>query len=214
MSTTVISNARWAIAALALGAVTTGTVFASGRDATPPATDKQRATALVVAKGDGLPRSWTDQHNRLRLKDARVTCLDRPARTTTARARAFFGDPESGMWSIAIVLQTRADANRYYGSAVRAIAGCLRKAVRHRPVDADFVAPARRLSFPRYGDRSAARRLPVTYAGNRFNYDWVIVQRRRAVLVDLFVVPAGWSRLVGMEQGILRHALRRAAGIA
>src|SRR5215216_4355257 len=107
MSTTVISNARWAIAAVVLGAVTTGAVFASAGDATPAATDKQLANALVVAKGDGLPRSWTDQHNR-DLNDARVKCLARPARTITARARAFFGDPESGVWSLAVVLQKRA----------------------------------------------------------------------------------------------------------
>jgi hypothetical protein len=214
MSTAVISNTRWAIAAVALGAVTTGMVFANARDATPAATDEQLAKALVVAKGDGLPRSWTDQHNR-GLKDARAKCLARPARTITARARAFFADPNSGVWSIAVVLQTRADSNRYYGSAVQAIAGCLRKAVRHRPVDADAVAAARRLSFRRYGDRSAAWRLPVTYVGNnRFNYDWVVVQSRRAVLVDLFVVQADRSGVAGMEQEILRRALRRAAGTA
>jgi hypothetical protein len=213
MSTTVISKARWAIAAVALGAVTTGTVLTSAGDATPAPTDKQLANALVVAKGDGLPRSWTDQHNR-GLSDARAKCLARPARTITARARAFFADPDSGVWSIAVVQQTRADANRYYGSAVQAIAGCLRKAVRHRPVEADSVAAARRLSFRRYGDRSAAWRLPVTYAGHRFNYDWVVVQSRRAVLVDLFAVQPDRSGVVGMEQEILRRALRRAAGSA
>jgi hypothetical protein len=214
MSTTVISNARWAIAALALGAVTIGMVFANAGAATPAATDKELAKALVVAKGDGLPRSWTVQHDR-GLKDARAKCLARPARTITARARAFFADPNSGVWSIAVVLQTSADANRYYGSAAQAIAGCLRKAVQHRPVEADSVAATRRLSFRRYGDRSAAWRLPVTYVGNhRFNYDWVIVQSRRAVLVDLFVVLADRSGVVGMEQEVVRRALQRAAGCA
>jgi hypothetical protein len=215
MSRTVISNTRWAIAAVALGAVTTGVVFANAADATPAATGKQLAKALVVTKGDGLPRSWTDQHNRAGwLKDARVKCLARPARTITARARAFFANPNSGMWSIAVVLQTRADANRYYRSAAQAIAGCLRKAVRHRPVEADSVAAARRLSFRRYGDRSAAWRLPVTYRRHHFSYDWVVVQSRRAVLVDLFAVQPDRSGVVGMEQEILRHALQRAAGSA
>jgi len=205
MSTSVIRNRRTAVLAFALLAASAG-VLATVAHTSTGRTDRQLARALVVAKGDALPSSWTIRgfHN-----DARGKCMVRFQSTITARVRDGFGDENSGMWSVATVLKTRAEANRYYDRVAAALPACLRVAARHAPIDADSVGVARPLSFRRYGDRSAAWRLRATYSGNRFHYDWVVVRTGRAVLVDAFVLGAPGN--VAMEQEIVRRALRRAS---
>lgn len=208
MSNTATSKRREAIAAALLVAAGTLAVAAAANAANLAPTDRQLANALVAAKADGLPRSWTRPEFN---DDARGKCVSRSHRAITARARAGFGDPNAGMWSVATVLKTRLEATRYYRALRLALPGCLRRAVRDNPLDADSVTAARRLSFRRYGDRSAAWRIRATYVGNRFHYDWVVVQKGRAVLVDLFVLGADQRSAVPMEEEIVRRALRRAA---
>ena len=205
MTTSMIRNRRTAVLAIALLA-TSAAVVATVDQASAGRTDGQLARALVVAKGDALPSSWTIRgfHN-----DARGMCMVRAQSMTTARVRDGFGDENSGMWSVATVLKTRAQAHRYFERVTAAMPACLRVAVRRSPVDADSVGFARRLSFGRYGERSAAWRLRATYEGNLFNYDWIVVLTGRAVLVDAFVLGAGDRGAVAMEQEILRRALRR-----
>ena len=204
MSTSMIRNRRTAILAIVLLATSVAAVVtvaqAAGR------TDRQLARALVVAKGDALPHEWTIRgfHN-----DARGMCMVRAQSMTTARVRDGFGDENSGMWSVATVLKTRAEANRYYERVAAAMPACLRIAVRHSPVDADSVGVVRWLRFGRYGERSAAWRLPATYSGNPFNYDWVVVLTGRAVLVDAFVLGADRRGALTMEREAVRSALRR-----
>jgi hypothetical protein len=180
--------------------------------AKPTPADRQLAKALLVGKNDGLPRSWVS-HTRAP-RNARERCLTRARGTITARARAMFGDPNSGVWSVATVLKTATEANRYYEALVPAIPRCLREAARHEPIDADSIGVARRISFRRYGDRSAAWRVPAAYAGNpkgSFRYDWVVVRTGRALLVDLFGLGAERGN-VAFEQAVVRRAMIRAVG--
>ena len=208
MSTTIGKLPR-AIAATALVAAIAGAVGAREGDASTSGTsDRELATALVVARGDALPRNWTIHEFN---NDARGKCLMRSRGTVKARARDGFGSPNDGMWSVATVLKTRREARADYNMLRDAVPACLRRAVRHNPVDADAVGFARSLSFRRYGDRSAAWRLGVTYSGNAYRYDWVLVQTGRAVLVELFVLGRDRPGAVAMEQEIVRRALRRAA---
>lgn len=210
MSNAMSPRRRQAVAVLVAVATGAAGVGVAAADALTRGGEGRLARALVAAKQDGLPRSWTiSEYNA----DARGRCLTPSAHNVAARARAGFGDPNSGMWSVATVLRTRADASRFYRTLRVALPGCLRRAVRHNPVDADSVARARPLTFGRHGDRSSAWRLRATYGGNAFVYDWVIVQTRRAVLVDLFVLGADRRGSVAMEQRIVRRALRRATAL-
>jgi hypothetical protein len=205
------SASVWIVRFVAASAAVLALAAAAGA-ANPAPADRQLAKALLVGKNDGLPRSWVS-HTR-DPRHERERCLTRARGTVMARARALFGGPNSGMWSVATVLKTRTEANRYYGGLVLAIPRCLRQAARHEPIDADSIGVARCISFRRYGDRSAAWRIPAACAGNprgSFHYDWVVVRTGRAVLVDLFALGADPGK-VAFEQAVVRRAVKRAVG--
>jgi hypothetical protein len=144
---------------------------------------------------------------------------------TVAVARSTFGSPNSGVFSVALVLQTKAEASRYYAMALAAIPGCVRRSLAGgHPT---LLARQQHLALGRYGSQSTSWRLRFRNSdGTRRSVDWVVVKTNRAVLTDVFIVAyfdAHWkdrSELAGvggpsltLERRIVVAALVRAAAV-
>lgn len=211
-----------AIAALAAAAITltaaasAGTAPAKERKATQVRTsaDDELAWNLVMYSGDSdvFPANSLGHFPR--------RCLTRTGFPTTARASMTFGFTREGAVSVATVFKTKAEARRYYRGAVGTMSRCLGLWWR-RGSDPPSVGPARALGFPLYGNTSAAWRLSLTfpsapepYTSTDYTNDWVMVRKRRAVLTDVFALPAGWTEFgitsFEIEEQIVSTELARA----
>jgi hypothetical protein len=173
----------------------------------PRGSDSRLAGRLVAVKSD-LPPEWSYwvPFDETWLSQ----CLHRtPA--VTAWSFSSLGSPHQGLNSVVSVLTTRAKAEPYYRTAVRAVPGCVR---RWWP-DASR-GKVRRLAFRHFGTQSGAWRLPFSFDTDyRAIADWVVIRKGRAVLVDVFLLapdlkPRTRQRPVPTEEGIVGHAIGRA----
>src|SRR5262245_9792352 len=127
-------------------------------------TDKRLARALVVRKSD-QPIGFL-----IGLQSRYETCGAPIGFAITARASSpLYYTPHSGTESFAVVLRTKAEAKRYYGHVLKMMPSCVASVLRDTDGDAPpSIGQALALTFPRYGDQSAAWRLPVAYANAEF----------------------------------------------
>jgi hypothetical protein len=203
------------------GVVATLLIVAAASAASPSAanpTDKQLANRLVAARGD-VPSGMADTGGGLQPG----RCLPRTGFTITAKATApHWGTPHSFIDSAATVLKTRAEAKTYYRATVRAMSACLAAQWR-RDMTPASIGHARALRFPRHGDQSAAQRMTLDFPpqsdpfATKYTFDWVVVRKRRAVLVDDFLFWVGWGNggpltVAGAERRSVSRELTRAFG--
>jgi hypothetical protein len=205
-------------AQLVIPGLVTVLLFATAASAGNPS-DLRLARKLVVAGGD-VPSGWFETNWGVRP----ARCLPRTGFTITARSTGptWGGIPSNWVNSVATVLETNGQAKAYYRATVKALSACLADQWRGGGKSALSVGPARTLRFPRYGDQSAARRMKLDYKGNvlgklhEFTLDWVVVRKRRAVLVDDFQFRVGWTNgpltVVGAERRTVNRELARAFG--
>jgi hypothetical protein len=193
-------------------------VFVTAAGAANPASgDKRLAERLVVAKHEFPDNSWSRYGTAPK-------CLSRTGFAVTATARSSFaGGIYSGrvstVSSVVTVLKTQTTATRYYHALVRRMSSCLRRYWRHMPKPPS-VGPAHALAYPRYGDQSAAARLPLKnpypYNPNwhKFTDDWIVVRTLRAVIADDFLAPLAGPDAskfnAQTEHKILKQQLARA----
>jgi hypothetical protein len=122
----------------------------------------------------------------------RRRCLEATGFATTAKASSVpLGTPHTGVDSVATVLKTRGGAKRYYQAVVAKVSTCLKRWI--HLFSSPSIGRLHALSYPRYGDQSAAGRLPITYASanagdgfQKYNIDWIVLRKQRAVLADVF----------------------------
>ena len=191
-------------------------VVATAAGASHPRSDSQLAKALVVKLADQdvgpADRDWQARE-----------CLDRSGFAITARAHSpAFGTAHTLVDSAASVLNTVAEAKRYYRATVATISACLAQRWQQTGLPPWSVGPERPLGFPRYGDQSAARWSPITFSPafggfNKYTDDWVVIRKRRAVVADYFNFFVGWVSESGLypvqeEQHVVRRQLARAFG--
>jgi len=202
-------------ARVVISGVVTALLLAAAAGAANPA-DTALARNLVAAQGD-TPGMFETGGG---LRPAR--CLPRTGFTITARATApHWGTPHSFVDSVAAVLKTEAEAKAYYRDTVRAISACLAGQWRGGK-QPPSVGPPRALRLPRYGDQSVARRMrlrfkPGTGSFGKFTFDWAVVRKHRAVLVDDFLFWVGWkaaglANAAAAERRCVSHELARAFG--
>jgi len=178
-------------ARLVISGVVTALLLGAAASAAIPA-DKQLAHNLVAAQGD-TPGMF-DTGGGLRP----VRCLRRTGFTIAAIATApHWGTPHSFVDSVAAVLKTEAEAKAYYRDTVRTLSACLAGQWR-RGKQPPSVGSPRALKLPRYGDQSVARRMRLGFkAGTdsfgKYTFDWAVVRKHRAVLVDDFFFWVGWK---------------------
>jgi hypothetical protein len=181
--------------------------------------DKQLAKKLVAARGD-VPYGMFSTGGGLRPRQ----CLLRTGFTITAKATApSWGNPQSFVDSVATVLKTKGEAKAYYRTAVGAMSACLASQWRGGGKSAPSIGSARALRFPRYGDQSAAQRMKLDFKTgvpggfHKYTFDWVVVRKDRAVLVDDFLFWVGWrdrgsATVADAERRTVSRELTRAFG--
>jgi hypothetical protein len=208
--------AATALSATALAASSTPPKAAAS-SANP--SDLRLARKLVAAKGD-VPSGMFSTNWGLRPG----RCLPRIGFTITARSTGptWGGVPSSWVNSVATVLKTNGQAKAHYRATVGAMSACLAGQLRGGGKSAPSIGSARTLTFPRYGDQSAARRMKLDFKGNgagefhKYTLDWVAVRKRRTVLVDDFQFWVGWRNgpltVVGAERRTVNRELTRAFG--
>lgn len=181
------------LAALVLVTVATAAAHAAR-------TDSQLAKRLVVAHSD---QSLTPYGNPVpgAVPAERWQCLARSGFSFTARADSHYGGPHTEVSSVSSILNTTADARRYYRALVRTISGCERQMLQDgcsQPAGCAVGQP-HVFAFPGFGDQSVRGRIPIAYSGPPdasgfmfYNNDWVVVRKARAVLADDFFAWEGW----------------------
>jgi hypothetical protein len=205
-------------AQLVVPGLVTVLLFTTAASAGNPS-DLRLARKLVAARGD-VPSGMFSTNWGLRPGECRQTGF-----TITARATGptWGGNPSSWVQSVATVLKTNDQAKAYYRATVKTMSACLAGQWGGGGKSAPSIGPAQTLTFPSYGDQSAARRMKLDYKGNvgasefhKYTLDWVAVRNGRAVLVDDFQFWVGWRSgpliAVGAERRTVNRELARAFG--
>jgi hypothetical protein len=157
--------------------------------------DKVFARKLVATQGD-IRITMFNTGGGMRPE----RCLPRHGFAITARATApHWGTPYDGyVDSVAAVLKTHEDARAYYAAVAKTISACLARQLGEKYGSEVSVRSERALAFPHFGDESIAERQPLDFthsgpAPHKYTFDWVLLRKHRAVLVDDFLSPVGSS---------------------